>query len=322
MSFNFNKLKRTSLNEYFYDIDNDVDVIKYIIPCGYSSQDIPSGYAHLLEHMYINSNYKYLKELEKQGVRFNGATYDKFMVIDLIDSTGKNILRNSNFIKENKIMKNEFLEKQLQLEKKTIAQELGILRKTLGTEKADYMLGSPEEVKGFSINKLNEVYGKVQDKYVRVIFGNSQNNESLSEFRSKNEMSWLKALAIKSIKHDKDSFFIYLKDSYNARILFYSLYIFFDKDLQLGSPDYRVEAKDIIITVPVNYSKFESVISHYKENSINRYILRNSLSFKSLSSEVENIINIFNEYFDDYSIENSEFYFENWESVIRECRDE
>lgn len=131
-----------------------------------------------------------------------------------------------------------------------------------------------------------------------------------------------KKITIKSIKDNKDSFSIYLKDGYNARLLFYSLYIFFDKDLQLGSPNYRVEAKDIIITVPVSYSKFKDVIYIYKENSINRYMLKNSLSFKSLSSEVGNIISIFNQYFDEYSIKDSKFYFENWENVIRECRDE
>lgn len=322
MNFDFSKLKRTSLNEYFYDIDNDVDVIKYIIPCGYSSENIPLGYAHLLEHMYINSNYDYLKEIEKQGIRFNGSTYDNFMVIELIDSTGKYILRNSDFIKENEMIKNKFLEEQLELEKKTIAQELGILRKTLGAEKADYMLGNSEEINAFSISKLNEVYDKVSDKYVRVVFRNSQNHECLNDINFKNEVSWVKKISIKSIKDDKDSFYIQLKDDYNARILFYSLYIFFDKDLQLGTPNYRVESKDIIINVPVSYSKFEEVISLYKNNSINRYMLRNSLSFKSLSSEVENIINIFNEYFDEYSIKDSKFYFENWESVIRECRDE
>lgn len=51
-------------------------------------------------------------------------------------------------------------------------------------------------------------------------------------------------------------------------------------------------------------------------------MLKNSLSFKSLSSEVGNIISIFNQYFDEYSIKDSKFYFENWENVIRECRDE
>lgn len=317
MKFELDKLRRTSLRNYVYDIDADIDVVKYIISCGYDSDFAPSGYAHLLEHMYINTNYDYLKKIESEGANFNATTTKDFIKINIVDPTGKKVIYNGNFIKDNELIYTKFNQKQLDLEKKTIIQEHNILKKTLGNEKTDYMLGNDLQIESFSIDKLNKIHEYLFDKYIRVIFTKPLDNDKTKLMKDiKGESVWLDKLKIQTIVNSKEFFIIHLNDNYNARILFYSLYIFFDETLQLGSPSYNIKVDKLEIKVPLEYVKFIEYVNKYKYNSMMIYMLKFNLSFKFLSNEIANIINLFDLYFDEYALKNESFYFEQWEKTM------
>lgn len=323
MTINFHKLEKKSVNEYIYTINENVIVVKYLIPFGHTSKELPPGYAHLIEHMYISSNYEYLKELEKKGVRFNATTTENSIEITLIDPTG-DILNDS--IKNNKkenLLYSVFTEKELELEKKVILNEYNILEKTMGEKEVESMIGSKNNIEMFCLDKLNKYHRLITPKFIKISFMPSlTNNFKNNNENFKKENSWVSDIHILKMEKDKDKTILLLEDNYSSRILFYSLRIFFDQILGLGYPYYNIKGENFEVILPVKYDLFKEYIYKYKINSLKRYKLKTALSFKFLSDEVLNFIKLMNLYFDDYDIQDEKFYLENWENAIEECTNE
>ncbi|WP_251861394.1 insulinase family protein [Clostridium sp. Marseille-Q2269] len=323
MELTLNRLEKKSSNQYLYKIDEDVIVMKYLIPVGYKSKNISCGYAHLLEHMYINSNYSYLKDIEKKGVRFNATTTENLIEITLIDATGKLLLDKLKDVHKDMFLYSTFNEKQLQLEKKTILQEHNILKKTLGTKNADFMIGTEKDIDSFYVDKLNKYSKVIRDKNIKIIFSSLSISENTGNKENINKKcNWIDHIMILNITNYKGETHILLEDNCSGRILFYSLHIFFDEILKLGSPSYNTKHNKFEIILPVEYDLFKEYVLKYKMNSLIRYKLKTNISFKFLCDEVRNIINLIYVPYGDCTFIDESFYLKNWEKVIGEYANE
>ena len=297
-------------NEYICNIDSKSIVVKYIVPLGYLNNCVPTGYAHLLEHLYIKSNYRYLEELEGLGVQFNGVTKERYMEIILIDPSGEIIEKELNNYKLDNLFKSNFTNKDLEIEKNTIIQEHKILQKNMSYNDVNIMLGSIDEIKNFELDILNNFREDIEKDIKKIVFKNLKNNS----IHSANKIEWVRSVNILEFFKGKDSVKLVLEDDFYARILIYVIKILLDSVYKLNDMKINNNNSMITVVIPVSYDRLIDIISNYKINSYNRYKLKLEASFKFLSDEVTYLVN----HFHNYRFINELYYLDDWENILYE----
>ena len=270
----------------YFDMDSDVTVVKFIIPLGFADMIQKSGYAHLIEHMIIQANKQYLTRLEKQGIQFNAETKDcmtEYIFIDLQSDLLMTELKKGNL---EKIFKTEFNEKEVQIERGTIAQEHLLLCNQMEEDDVDEMIGNCEEIQDFELSRANKIRDTIYSKYNAMVFANSGVPEvkNCREHIHIDEYHWFNEVTFLKIEKGNGYSEIELKRDINSEILTYCLRILFCDMLK----EYKLKIKRtnerICVKILGNIGNIKSVIQ-YKNNAYHHYYLLLT-SFKYLCNEV------------------------------------
>ncbi len=269
-----------------FQMDSDVVVIKFLIPLGFADLIQKSGYAHLIEHMIVQSNKKYLTYLEKQGIQFNAETKDsmtEYIFIELQDGILQEELDSGNL---EEIFETEFEQKGLSIEKNTILQEHLLLCSRLDEAEVNEMIGSREEIEEFELNKAKKIHAGQEGTYSTIIFGKleQENREDARLEKMIFEEEWIEKVSFEEIIRQGNKVEIHVKKDQYGEVLSYCLRILFcgmvtDYALKI------VHKSDIIKIVLEGNIRQLREVNQYKENAYHHYYLLLT-SFKYLCNEV------------------------------------
>lgn len=269
-----------------FQMDSDVVVIKFLIPLGFADLIQKSGYAHLIEHMIVQSNKKYLTYLEKQGIQFNAETKDsmtEYIFIELQDGILQEELDSGNL---EEIFETEFEQKGLSIEKNTILQEHLLLCSRLDEAEVNEMIGSREEIEEFELNKAKKIHEGQEGTYSTIIFGKleQENREDARLEKMIFEEDWIEKVSFEEMIRQDNKVEIHVKKDRYGEVLSYCLRILFcgmvtDYALKI------VHKSDIIKIVLEGNIRQLREVNQYKENAYHHYYLLLT-SFKYLCNEV------------------------------------
>lgn len=269
-----------------FQMDLDVVVIKFLIPLGFADLIQKSGYAHLIEHMIVQSNKKYLTYLEKQGIQFNAETKDsmtEYIFIELQDGILQEELDSGNL---EEIFETEFEQKGLSIEKNTILQEHLLLCSHLDEAEVNEMIGSREEIEEFELDKAKKIHEGQEGTYSTIIFGKleQENREDARLEKMIFEEDWIEKVSFEEIIRQDNKVEIHVKKDRYGEVLSYCLRILFcgmvtDYALKI------VHKSDIIKIVLEGNIRQLREVNQYKENAYHHYYLLLT-SFKYLCNEV------------------------------------
>lgn len=269
-----------------FQMDSDVVVIKFLIPLGFADLIQKSGYAHLIEHMIVQSNKKYLTYLEKQGIQFNAETKDsmtEYIFIELQDGILQEELDSGNL---EEIFETEFEQKGLSIEKNTILQEHLLLCSRLDEAEVNEMIGSREEIEEFELDKAKKIHEGQEGTYSTIIFGKleQENREDARLEKMIFEEEWIEKVSFEEIIRQDNKVEIHVKKDRYGEVLSYCLRILFcgmvtDYALKI------VHKSDIIKIVLEGNIRQLREVNQYKENAYHHYYLLLT-SFKYLCNEV------------------------------------
>lgn len=270
----------------YFDMDSDVTVVKFVMPLGFVDLIQKNGYAHLIEHMVIQENKKYLTHLEKQGIQFNAETKDcmtEYIFIDLQSDLLLDELKNGNL---EKIFKTEFKEESLEIEKGTIAQEHLLLSTQMDEADVSDMIGNREEIANFKLARADGIKEDIYPKYSTMVFTNS----GIVEIKNGregiyiDEANWFNEVTFLNFVRCQDYTEFEVKSGIHSEILAYCLRILFCDTIL----DYRLKLQryeeNIRIKIIGDIDNIKNVIQ-YKSNAYHHYYLLLT-SFKYLCNEV------------------------------------
>lgn len=250
-----------------------ITLASIMIGYGYGSKEIDRGYAHLFEHMVIKSNQKYFNSLEEKGINYNAETQKDKILFTFIGFNG-DILENE-ILNLRKIFDTEFRSDDLETEKKTIIQEYLYRSKAFTKESIEAAIGSIENIKAFSIEKLNDVKDKILVKSdIMYITGHPEKiTDKFRELENLNlNENWYENVIIQDIYESDDGIFLELSENVYAEMFIHNLNILcmcsFKKE------NIEVHRYDNKCFVKLMFSG-ERLIDILKEkhNSFSRYIL-------------------------------------------------
>lgn len=270
----------------YFDMDSDITVVKFVIPLGFADMIQRSGYAHLIEHMIIQTNKKYLTYLEKQGIQFNAETKDCLTEYIFIDLQSKILLEELKTGNLEKIFDTGFEENSLAIEKGTIAQEHLLLSNQMEEAEVSKMIGSPEEIANFQLEKADKIRQKNYSKYDTMVFANSFHETPILKGGNiaVDEMNWFEKVDFLAISRFSNGIELKLKRDLYSEILTYCLRIWFCDMLK----EYRLKVEhsmeQIHLKIVGNIENIESMVQ-YKQNAYHYYYLLLT-SFKYLCNEV------------------------------------
>lgn len=269
-----------------FQMDSDVVVIKFLIPLGFADLIQKSGYAHLIEHMIVQSNKKYLTYLEKQGIQFNAETKDsmtEYIFIELQDGILQEELDSGNL---EEIFETEFEQRGLSIEKNTILQEHLLLCSRLDEAEVNEMIGSREEIEEFELDKAKKIHEGQEGTYSTIIFGKLEQEDREDARLEKMifEEDWIEKVNFEEIIRQDDKVEIHVKKDRYGEVLSYCLRILFcgmvtDYALKI------IHKSDIIKIVIKGDIRQLREVNQYKENAYHHYYLLLT-SFKYLCNEV------------------------------------
>lgn len=277
---------RTKENITYFDMDSDITVVKFVIPLGFADLIQKSGYAHLIEHMIIQANKKYLTYLEKKGIQFNAETKDcltEYIFIDLQSQVLLEELKTGNL---EKIFDTKFEENFLTIEKGTITQEHLLLSNQMEEAYVSNMIGSKEEISKFQLSRADKIRQKNYSKYDTLIFSNAFSEKPIenSKYCDIDPDTWFEKIEFLQISRFSNGMELKLKRDLNAEILTYFLRILFCDMLKEYILKVVHSTKHIHLKLLGNIEKLESIIQ-YKQNAYHYYYLQLT-SFKYLCNEV------------------------------------
>lgn len=270
----------------YFDLDSDVTVVKFVIPLGFADLIQKSGYAHLIEHMIIQANKKYLVHLEKQGIQFNAETKDcmtEYIFIDLQSNLLLDELKKGNL---EKIFRTEFKEESLEIERGTIAQEHLLLCNQMDEADVSDMIGKREEIENFKLMRADSLRKDIYSKYNTMVFTNSVIPEvkNCKEDVYIDEANWFDNITFLKFIRCSEYVEFEMEKELHAEILTYCLRILFCDMLRSFGLKIQRLGEIICIRIIGNIENIESVIQ-YKSNAYHHYYLLLT-SFKYLCNEV------------------------------------
>lgn len=269
-----------------FQMDSDVVVIKFLIPLGFADLIQKSGYAHLIEHMIVQSNKKYLTYLEKQGIQFNAETKDsmtEYIFIELQDGILQEELDSGNL---EEIFETEFEEEGLSIEKNTILQEHLLLCSRLDEAEVNEMIGSRKEIEEFELNRAKKIHKEQEGKYSTIIFGKFEQEDREDARLEKMifEEDWIEKVSFEEIIREDNKVEIHVKKDKYGEILSYCLKILFCGMVRNYALKIVHKSDTIKIVLKGDISQLREV-NQYKENAYYHYYLLLT-SFKYLCNEV------------------------------------
>lgn len=270
----------------YFDMNSDVTIVKFLIPLGFADLIQKSGYAHLIEHMIIQANKKYLTYLEKQGIQFNAETKDcmtEYIFIDLQSELLLDELKRGNL---EKIFDTGFNEEALAIERGTIAQEHLLLSNQMDEADVSEMIGNREEIANFKLARADTIKKGIYSKYHTMVFTNSGIPEIKNDRHEANidEFHWFEDITFYKFVKGSDYVEIEMNRDIYSEILTYCLRILFCDMLK----DYGIKIKrckeDISVKIIGDVNNIRGIIQ-YKSNAYHHYYLLLT-SFKYLCNEV------------------------------------
>lgn len=288
-----NNLLTDSKGCLYCDIkDNPLSLASIILPYGYSSSEFERGYAHLMEHMVIRSNQDYFNFLESQGIIYNAETQAEKTLFTFLDFSRK-VLDNEIDHLEN-ILKTEFCQEDLDIEKKTIAQEY-LYRTSICTfEAVNEAIGTPEEISRFDLKGLSTAR-EAALKHHKMLYI-SPAPERLKKILKKSKRQeltndWYKKINILNISSNENTINIRLKNDIYSELLAYSLNILCTCSFE----QYKMgrHKNDDTIEIKLYFNK-EQLIAMFKDKkkSFSRYIIyldTIKVYYQELASCINNI---------------------------------
>lgn len=272
--------------------DNPISLASIIIPYGYSSHELERGYAHLMEHMFIRSNQDYFNTLESQGIIYNAETQAEKTLFTFVDFNG-NVLDNEIENLGN-ILKAEFRQEDLDIEKKTIAQEYLYRASTCAIEAVNEAIGTQEEIKAFSLKGLSAAREAIS-KHHKVLYISPapQRLKRILKASEKQDLTndWYKHINIENISSDDNSMTIVLKNDIYSELLAYSLNILCMCSFEQGKMEQRKNNDFIEIKLRFNKEKLTAMLKD-KKKSFSRYIIyldTIKVYYQELASCINNI---------------------------------
>lgn len=301
----FDSYKDNNSNCIYFSIEHNIEIFNVYFNYGYES-DSNAGYAHLLEHMIIKANQKEWGAFRKNGVQFNAVTKEYTTIFTFLNLRDGNFLFNSkkNIEEIFKDLHTKGIDHQsLESEKRTILEELSILEKQFSENAAAVMLGNRDEITGFTISKMIEIYMRYYVDLNSIYIGNlADKKDSYIPIYKK-----VFPISYEGIITKKDKSEFVLAACLESNIILYFLHICYVSQL------HRDWDMKIYKTVTGIRLKFIGQLRiEHKSNILNRYCLSCS-NLKMYMDEVSYIVmnNLL-----EVNIE--DMFLENWEGVFDE----
>ncbi|WFR56985.1 insulinase family protein [Anaerocolumna sp. AGMB13025] len=315
----FKSLYKISEYDYWFDLDSKTAVIKFMIPYGYLSDGENKGYAHLMEHMIIQENKEYFKELEQQGIQFNALTSEYMTEFVFLDAEGHQLTQQLKSGSLKLAFLKFFRKESLELEQKTILEEHALLSNRTGRVEADTMIGTTEEIKNFNLAVLNRLKREIYQNYHTILFGPAVffNPEKTHYERYKENRKlkrWSERIdIIEAVKKpDGSGINLLLQADLYGELFAYCMHILFS-DL-IGGYTLEIKKKPKLIVLEIRGAMDElGEVLKYKVNSFYRYDILFS-SFQFLCKEITYLLYCMSERVD---LEKA-YLEENWEDKLYE----
>lgn len=301
----FNCFKDKYCNCIYFSIKYDMEILNILFDYGYSSDD-SIGYAHLLEHMIVKANQEEWSFYRNNGVQFNAVTDEDATVYTFLN------LRNSNFLyKKRKEIGETFRNIQIQNieqglfvnEKATILEELSILERQFSTEIATRMLGNRDEIKNFTIGKMEDIYAAYYNSMIGIYIGNLKNKKkNFIPIYKNRKFNFSKSIVIKKKEYE-----YYLKECFETHIILFFLHICYISQL---SREWDMEVHKDAVGRSVKFNGQIKIVQ--KSHILNRYCLL-CTNLKMYMDEIKYIV--MNDLL-ELNIEKA--FFRDWEGVFND----
>ena len=268
------KLLTDTCNSLFCNVaEYPVSIASIIIPYGYSSKEYDRGYAHLIEHMIIQSNQKYFNMLESKGVIYNAETQPEQINFTFIDFKSDTLLNEIDHLSD--ILKTDFTRKALDIEKRTIYQEHLYRASSFTLDSVNAALGTTEEINSFDLDKLKKARDIALKKY-KVLFINQHPELIKKELKTAPVYyigsDWYKNVIIKHFESNDSVINLQLKKDIYAELFVYALRILCMCSFESSEAEHLRNDDTIYVKLPFGKEKFMNMIRS-KENCFARYIL-------------------------------------------------
>ena len=268
------KLLTDISNTLFCNIVEDpVTLASIIIPYGYSSKEYERGYAHLIEHMVIQSNQEYFNMLESNGIIYNAETQAEQINFTFIDFNSDTLLHETEHLGD--ILKTEFTQKALDIEIKTIYQEHLYRSSTFSLDSVNTALGTVEEINNFDLEKLKKARDIALQKY-KLLFINPEPKRLGKELKKapvyRINDNWYKNIVITHFENNGNSINIRLKKDIYAELFVYALRILSMCSFDAYEIEHLRSENFIDIKLPFGKEEFLKMIKD-KDKIFSRYIL-------------------------------------------------
>lgn len=254
-------------------IENPVTLASIIIPYGYSSKEYERGYAHLIEHMVIQSNQDYFNQLESQGIIYNAETQAEQINFTFIDFKSDTLLNETKNLSN--ILKTEFRQEALDIEKKTIYQEHLYRSSTFSPDSVNAALGTVEEIKNFNLDKLKKSRDIALQKY-KVLLIDPHPERLGKELKTVPVYTindnWYKNIVITHFESNDKSINIQLKKDIYAELFVYALRILSMCSFDAYEIEHLRNENFINVKLPFGKEEFLKMIKD-KDKIFSRYIL-------------------------------------------------
>ena len=179
-------IKRINPYKYLAYYDSPVNIIKVLFLAGYKNQEIKRGYVHLLEHLFLKNNYKFLTDLELDGGFYNGLTEANKMELIIYGISDEDF---QSFMFEEILNFDEIIisDQLFENEKKVIEEEYYTLILDHPVEEVEQTIGSLEDIQNFSLDEVNYILSDLDYKPVLFLFSNINKLESSEELENEEQ---------------------------------------------------------------------------------------------------------------------------------------
>ena len=146
------------ISKVFYD--SPIDILKLIVPIGFDTQEVDTGYAHLIEHLVIRSNYDILGDIEVHGGWFNGTTREHEMEIVIYCDPDSGDYSVEELVDKLRLTFKNLTQKEFEEELDVIQKEYSALILRDAPESVGRRIGNLSQIGMFELDKAEDIISK------------------------------------------------------------------------------------------------------------------------------------------------------------------
>lgn len=213
------ELFKEDTNRLYCKIIAPIEILLFWVDYGFESNN-ETGYAHLIEHLFISANKQYLECLDSKMIHYNACTESDYTSYTFINLNNTSILTKEYSSLKN-IFKVSITKDLISTEKKVIIEEFGILSNSVGNEVASKMIGNPEMINAFNISTVES---RIQGHY-QTIKSIAYTDVPNNCFADEVAQSWQDEVKLLEKTFIDDKTILKLENNHQARILKFFIHI-------------------------------------------------------------------------------------------------